>query len=130
MDILEKINNIICNSQCYIKKTEDNTFLLYDEYNQININVYSVLDFEVIMRDIEIHMKKKIQNHITENLLAKLNEYILQKYMMNVTLVKDGFELIGNNWEIIKIRKDNLKSFNIRYLKIIMSEAIQNHTIK
>ena len=122
-DIIE-INRFIKKSQCLIKELNNWKFLLYDEYNEYNVKEYEVLDLNVILLDIENHLKLKIQDNLVDNTLKKLKIYFNEKFNIDIKLIKDELIISREDWTELKMKLNEFNSKNIKSMKLIIVDKL------
>ena len=122
-DIIE-INRFIKKSQCLIKELNNWKFLLYDEYNEYNVKEYEVLDLNVILLDIENHLKLKIQDNLVDNTLKKLKIYFNEKFNIDIKLIKDELIISREDWTELKMKLNEFNSMNIKSMKLIIVDKL------
>ena len=119
-----EINRFIKLSQCEIIKKEDWKYILYDNYNDLDVNTYKSLDINIILWDIDKHIKKNISNTLNDKTKEKLKSFFKEKFNTNL-IFEDNQILMNKDDNNYSLKFNELESFNVNYLKLMLSSKIE-----
>lgn len=124
VSLIYEINRFLKESQCYIVNNKGWTFTLYDEYNEFKVKDYNTIDFNVIVKDTQKHINKGIDKKLINNTKVKLKEYYKKYYNVNLEFVDKWINISYENWKTDFIKYKKFKSYNIKYLKLMIAEEL------